>query len=86
MCAARPTTTQGQCLTPCGVENRRLVNQMKQVLNDRNVVFVIFSSSDEKASKAQEQLNKAGYYSVINGGNYEELHNAPYDTSDDLAQ
>lgn len=56
------------------------------VLNDRNLVFVIFSRSDEKASKAQEQLNKAGYYSVINGGNYEELHNALYDASDDSAQ
>ena len=76
----------GTVLNAVRVENRRLVNQMKQVLNDRNVVFVIFSSSDEKASKAQDQLNKAGYYSVINGGNYEELHNALYDTSDDPAE
>jgi phage shock protein E len=56
------------------------------VLNDRNVVFVIFSRSDEKASKAQEQLNMAGYHRVLNGGNYDELHNALYDTSDDPAQ
>lgn len=76
----------GTVLNAVRVDNRRLVNQMKQVLNDRNVVFVVFSSSDEKASKAQEQLNKAGYYSVINGGNYEELHNALYDTSDDPAE
>lgn len=76
----------GTVLNAVRVENRRLVNQMKQVLNDRNVVFVIFSSSNEKASKAQEELNKAGYYSVINGGNYEELHNALYDTRDDPAE
>lgn len=73
----------GTILNAVRVEDRRLVNQMKQVLNDRNVVFVIFSNSDEKANKAQDKLNKAGYYSVINGGNYEELHNALYDTSDD---
>ncbi len=29
---------------------------------------------------------KAGYYSVINGGNYEELHNALYDIADDRAE
>ena len=76
----------GTVLNAVRVDDRRLVNQMKQVLNDRNTVFVIFSSSNEKASKAQNQLNKAGYYSVINGGNYEELHNALYDTSDDPAE
>lgn len=76
----------GTVLNAVRVEEGRLVNQMKQVLNDRNVVFVIFSSSNEKASKAQDKLNRAGYYSVINGGNYEELHNALYDTSDDPAE
>ena len=76
----------GAVLNAVRVEERRLVNQMKQVLNDRNVVFVVFSSSNEKASKAQDKLNRAGYYSVINGGNYEELHNALYDTSDDPAE
>ncbi|MCQ2996032.1 rhodanese-like domain-containing protein [Pseudomonas syringae] len=76
----------GTVLNAVRVEERRLVNQMKQVLNDRNVVFVVFSSSNEKASKAQDKLNRAGYYSVINGGNYEELHNALYDTSDDQAE
>lgn len=76
----------GTVLNAVRVEEGRLVNQMKQVLNDRNVVFVVFSSSNEKASKAQDKLNKAGYYSVINGGNYEELHNALYDTSDDPAE
>ncbi len=76
----------GTVLNAVRVEDRRLVNQMKQVLNDRNVVFVVFSSSNEKASKAQDKLNRAGYYSVINGGNYEELHNALYDISDDPAE
>lgn len=76
----------GTVLNAVRVEERRLVNQMKQVLNDRNVVFVVFSSSNEKASRAQVELNRAGYYSVINGGNYEELHNALYDTSDDPAE
>ncbi|MBC3949791.1 MULTISPECIES: rhodanese-like domain-containing protein [Pseudomonas] len=76
----------GTVLNAVRVEEARLVNQMKQVLNDRNVVFVVFSSSNEKASKAQDKLNRAGYYSVINGGNYEELHNALYDTSDDPAE
>lgn len=76
----------GTVLNAVRVEEGRLVNQMKQVLNDRNVVFVVFSSSNEKASKAQDKLNRAGYYSVINGGNYEELHNALYDTSDDPAE
>ncbi len=76
----------GTVLNAVRVDNRRLVNQMRQVLNDRNLVFVIFASTDEKASKAQNQLNQAGYYSVINGGNYEELHNALYDTHDDPAE
>jgi len=76
----------GTVLNAVRIEERRLVNQIKLVLNDRNVVFVLFSSSDEKASKAQDKLNKAGYYSVINGGNYEELHNALYDITDDPAE
>lgn len=76
----------GTVLNAVRIEEQRLVPQVKQVLNDRNVVFVVFSSSDEKASKAQDKLNKAGYYSVINGGNYEELHNALYDITDDPAE
>ena len=76
----------GTVLNAVRVDPVRLVNQMKQVLTDRNTVFVIFASSDEKASKAQDRLNKAGYLSVINGGNYEELHNALYDITDDPAE
>jgi len=76
----------GTVLNAVRVDNVRLVNQMKQVLTDRNSVFVIFSSSNEKANTAQDKLTKAGYYSVINGGNYEELHNALYDISDDPAE
>ncbi|MEE3912587.1 rhodanese-like domain-containing protein [Pseudomonas viridiflava] len=76
----------GTVLNAVRVDQVRLVNQMKLVLNDRNAVFVIFSSSNEKASKAQDKLMKAGYYSVINGGNYEELHNALYDITDDPAE
>ncbi|GAB7531895.1 rhodanese-like domain-containing protein [Pseudomonas sp. 3A(2025)] len=76
----------GTVLNAVRVDDRRLVNQMKLVLNDRNSVFVIFSSSDEKASRAQDKLRNAGYFSVVNGGNYEELHNALYDISDDPAE
>ncbi|BAP44415.1 rhodanese-like domain-containing protein [Pseudomonas sp. 21LCFQ02] len=76
----------GTVLNAVRVDPVRLVNQMKQVLTDRNTVFVIFASSDQKANKAQDQLNKAGYLSVINGGNYEELHNALYDITDDPAE
>lgn len=76
----------GTVLNAVRVDPVRLVNQMKQVLTDRNTVFVIFASSDQKADQAQDQLNKAGYLSVINGGNYEELHNALYDISDDPAE
>ncbi|WP_214350225.1 rhodanese-like domain-containing protein [Pseudomonas congelans] len=76
----------GTVLNAVRVDERRLVNQMKQVLNDRNAVFVIFSSTDSKADRAQEKLRSAGYFSVINGGNYEELHNALYDITDDPAE
>ena len=76
----------GTVLNAVRVDDRRLVNQMKRVLNDRNSAFVVFSSSDEKASRAQDKLRNAGYFSVINGGNYEELHNALYDTTDDPAE
>ncbi|GFM83773.1 sulfurtransferase [Pseudomonas cichorii] len=76
----------GTVLNAVRVEDARLVNQLKQVLTDRNSVFVIFSSSSEKASKAQDKLRQAGYFSVINGGNYEELHNALYDITDDPAE
>ncbi|MFJ4145294.1 rhodanese-like domain-containing protein [Pseudomonas sp. NPDC089734] len=76
----------GTVLNAVRVEDARLVNQLKQVLNDRNATFVIFSSSNEKASKAQDKLRQAGYFSVINGGNYEELHNALYDITDDPAE
>ncbi|RRV07301.1 rhodanese-like domain-containing protein [Pseudomonas sp. v388] len=76
----------GTVLNAVRVDEVRLVNQMKLVLNDRNASFVIFSSTNEKASKAQDKLRSAGYFSVINGGNYEELHNALYDISDDPAE
>ncbi|PBQ03572.1 sulfurtransferase [Pseudomonas congelans] len=76
----------GTVLNAVRVDERRLVNQMKQVLNDRNAVFVIFSSTNSKADRAQEKLRSAGYFSVINGGNYEELHNALYDITDDPAE
>lgn len=76
----------GTVLNAIRVDEVRLVNQLKQVLNDRNVSVVIFSSSNEKASKAQDRLIKAGYTGIINGGDYEELHNALYDTSDDPAE
>ncbi|WNW10912.1 rhodanese-like domain-containing protein [Pseudomonas sp. DTU_2021_1001937_2_SI_NGA_ILE_001] len=76
----------GTVLNAVRVDPVRLVNQMKQVLTDRNTVFVIFASTNEKADKYQDRLNKAGYLSVINGGNYEELHNALYDITDDPAE
>jgi rhodanese-related sulfurtransferase len=76
----------GTVLNAVRVDDVRLVNQMKQVLTDRNVSFVIFSSTDDKASRAQDRLRQAGYFSVINGGNYEELHNALYDVTDDPAE
>ena len=76
----------GTVLNAVRVDEVRLVNQMKLVLNDRNASFVIFSSTNEKASKAQDKLRRAGYFSVINGGNYEELHNALYDITDDPAE
>jgi rhodanese-related sulfurtransferase len=76
----------GTVLNAVRVDEVRLVNQMKLVMTDRNAVFVIFSSSNEKAGRAQDKLRQAGYFSVINGGNYEELHNALYDTSDDPAE
>lgn len=76
----------GTVLNAVRVDDVRLVKQIKQVLNDRNVVFVLFSSSNEKASKGQDRLRRAGYFSVINGGNYEELHNALYDVTDDPAE
>jgi phage shock protein E len=76
----------GTVLNAVRVDEVRLVNQMKQVLNDRGLAFVIFSSTDSKASRAQDRLMQAGYYGVINGGNYEELHNALYDITDDPAE
>jgi rhodanese-related sulfurtransferase len=76
----------GTVLNAVRVDEVRLVNQMKQVMVDRNASFVIFSSTDAKASRAQDKLRQAGYFSVINGGNYEELHNALYDITDDPAE
>lgn len=76
----------GTVLNAVRVDDRRLVPQLKQVMTDRNLVMVVFSSSDSRASKAQEKLMKAGYNSIINGGTYEELHNALYDVADDPAQ
>lgn len=76
----------GTVLNAVRVDEVRLVNQIKQVLTDRNASFVIFGSTNEKASRAQDRLQQAGYFSVINGGNYEELHNALYDITDDPAE
>ena len=76
----------GTVLNAVRVDEVRLVNQMKQVMVDRNASFVIFSSTDAKASRAQDKLRQAGYFSVINGGNYDELHNALYDITDDPAE
>nr|WP_314582414.1 rhodanese-like domain-containing protein [uncultured Pseudomonas sp.] len=76
----------GTVLNAVRVDDRRLVNQLKQVMTDRNLVLVIFSSSDARAGKAQDKLVKAGYTSIINGGSYDELHNALYDVTDDPAE
>lgn len=76
----------GTVLNAVRVDDRRLVNQLKQVMTDRNLVLVIFSSSDARAGKAQDKLVKAGYTSIINGGSYDELHNALYDVTDDAAE
>lgn len=76
----------GTVLNAVRVDDRRLVNQLKQVMTDRNLVLVIFSSSDVRAGKAQDKLMKAGYTSIINGGSYDELHNAVYDVTDDPAE
>lgn len=76
----------GTVLNAVRVDDRRLVNQLKQVMTDRNLVLVVFSSTDARASKAQDQLKKAGYTSIINGGSYDELHNALYDVTDDPAE
>jgi rhodanese-related sulfurtransferase len=76
----------GTILNAVRVDDRRLVNQLKQVMTDRNLALVIFSSSDARASKAQDKLVKAGYSSIINGGSYDELHNALYDLTDDPAE
>jgi rhodanese-related sulfurtransferase len=76
----------GTVLNAVRVDYRRLVNQLKQVMTDRNLVLVIFSSSDVRAGKAQDKLMKAGYTSIINGGSYDELHNALYDVTDDPAE
>lgn len=76
----------GTVLNAIRVDDRRLVNQLKQVMTDRNLVLVIFSSTGARAGKAQDNLIKAGYTSIINGGSYEELHNALYDVADDPAE
>lgn len=76
----------GTVLNAVRVDDRRLVNQLKQVMTDRNLVLVIFSSSDARAGTAQDKLIKAGYTSIINGGSYDELHNALYDVTDDPAE
>ena len=76
----------GTVLNAVRVDDRRLVSQLRQVMTDRNLALVIFSSSDARASKAQDKLIKAGYSGIINGGSYDELHNALYDTTDDPAE
>jgi phage shock protein E len=76
----------GTVLNAVRVDSRRVVRQFEQTMADKNSRAVIFSSTDARASKAQDQLRKAGYYSVINGGNYEELHIAVYDLKDDPAE
>jgi rhodanese-related sulfurtransferase len=76
----------GTVLNAVRVDDRRLVNQLKQVMTDRNLVLVVFSSTDARAGKAQDKLIKAGYTSIINGGTYDELHNALYDVTDDPAE
>lgn len=76
----------GTVLNAVRVDQRRLVPQLKQVMTDRNLVMVVFSSTDSSASKAQEALKRAGYNSIINGGSYNELHNALYELTDDPAE
>jgi phage shock protein E len=76
----------GTVLNAVRVDDRRLVGQLKQVMTDRNLVMVVFSSSDARAGRAQDKLIKAGYTSIINGGSYDELHNALYDVTDDPAE
>ncbi|MFK3973817.1 rhodanese-like domain-containing protein [Pseudomonas sp. NPDC087358] len=76
----------GTVLNAVRVDERRLVPQLRQVMTDRNLVMVVFSSSDARAGSAQDKLRKAGYTSILNGGTYDELHNALYDVTDDPAE
>lgn len=76
----------GTVLNAVRVDDLRLIPQLKQVMTDRNLVLVVFSATDARAGRAQDKLIKAGYTSIINGGSYDELHNALYDVSDDPAE
>lgn len=76
----------GTVLNAVRVDERRLVPQLKQVMTDRNLVMVVFSNSEASAGRAQDKLTKAGYNSIINGGSYNELHNALYELTDDPAE
>ncbi len=55
---------------------RGLAYQLAKVIQNKSQVVVMYSDTDANANKAETALKKAGFLSIVNGGNYMDLNSA----------
>lgn len=60
------------------VDNGALILGLHKAMQGPNATVAIHSDTDQHALKAEDTLVKHGYFGIVNGGNYEELQDAPF--------
>ncbi|WP_287812740.1 rhodanese-like domain-containing protein, partial [Pseudomonas sp.] len=63
-------------LSSSDTDARGLAYQLAKVIQNKSQVVVMYSDTDANANKAEAALKKAGFLSIVNGGNYMDLNSA----------
>ncbi|WAH60368.1 rhodanese-like domain-containing protein [Pseudomonas silvicola] len=63
-------------LSSSDTDARGLAYQLAKVIQNKSQVVVMYSDTDANADKAEAALKKAGFLSIVNGGNYMDLNSA----------
>ncbi len=58
------------------IDERRMPYLLRRVIDDKSQTVVIYSDTDENATKAEDALKKEGFVNIVNGGSYEGLRAA----------
>jgi hypothetical protein len=61
------------------INDGALILGLRKVVRASKATVAIDSDTEQHALKAEDSLVKHGYFGIVNGGNYEELRDAPFD-------